>query len=38
MVAIAVSRLLELRKIRTASFLPALLMAPLIVWIVSLIK
>lgn len=38
LVAIAVSSLLELRKIRTASFLPALLIAPLIVWIISLIK
>jgi uncharacterized protein len=38
LVAIAVSSLLEIKKIRTGSFLPALLIAPLIVWIVSLIK
>ena len=34
--AIAISSLLEIKKIRTASFLPALLVAPLIVWIISL--
>jgi uncharacterized membrane protein YqgA involved in biofilm formation len=38
LVAIAVSSLLELRKIRTASLLPALLVAPLIVWIISLLN
>ena len=38
LVAIAISSLLEIKKIRTASFLPALLIAPLIVFIVSLIK
>jgi uncharacterized protein len=36
LVGIAVSSLLEIKKIRTGSFLPALLMAPLIVWIISL--
>ncbi len=35
---LAISNILEIKKIRTGSFLPALLMAPLIVWIVSLIK
>lgn len=38
LVAIAVSSLLEIKKIRTASLLPALLVSPLIVWILSLIK
>jgi uncharacterized membrane protein YqgA involved in biofilm formation len=38
LVAIAISSLLEIKKIRTGSFLPALLFAPLIVWIVSLFK
>jgi uncharacterized membrane protein YqgA involved in biofilm formation len=33
---IAISGLLEIKKIRTGSFLPALIMAPIIVWIVSL--
>lgn len=36
LIAIAVSSLLEIKKIRTASFLPALLVAPLIVFILSL--
>lgn len=36
LVAIAVSSLLEIKKIRTGSFLPSLLIAPLIVWIISL--
>ena len=35
--AIAISSLLEIKKIRTASFLPALLVAPLIVWIISML-
>jgi uncharacterized membrane protein YqgA involved in biofilm formation len=35
---IAVSNLLELKKIRTASFIPALLFAPLIVFIITLFK
>ena len=38
LVAIAVSSLLELKKIRTASFLPALIIAPIIVWIITLLK
>jgi uncharacterized protein len=36
LVGIAVSSLLELKKIRTGSFLPALILAPIIVWILSL--
>ena len=35
--AIAVSSLLEIKKIRTASYLPALFVAPILVWIISLI-
>jgi uncharacterized membrane protein YqgA involved in biofilm formation len=35
---IAISNLLELKKIRTASFIPALIFAPLIVYIISLFK
>ncbi len=38
LVGIAVSNLLEIKKIRTGNFLPALLIAPIIVWILSLIK
>jgi uncharacterized protein len=38
LVAIAISSLLEIKKIRTASLLPALLIAPIIVYIISLIK
>ncbi len=38
LVTIAISSLLEIKKIRTASFLPALLMAPIIVLILSAIK
>jgi uncharacterized protein len=38
LVAIAISSLLEIKKIRTGSFLPALLLAPLIVWILTLFK
>jgi len=38
LVAIAISSLLEIKKIRTGSFLPALIIAPIIVWILSLIK
>jgi uncharacterized protein len=37
LVAIAISSLLELRKIRTGSFLPALLVAPLLVAILTLL-
>jgi uncharacterized membrane protein YqgA involved in biofilm formation len=36
--AIAISSLLEIKKIRTASLLPALLMAPIIVYFISLFK
>jgi uncharacterized membrane protein YqgA involved in biofilm formation len=36
LVGIAISNLLEIKRIRTGSFLPALLFAPLIVWIISL--
>jgi uncharacterized membrane protein YqgA involved in biofilm formation len=36
LVALAISSFLELKKIRTANFLPALFVAPLIVWVVSL--
>jgi len=36
--AIALSNLLEIKKIRTASFIPALLIAPIIVYLLSLIK
>ncbi len=35
---IALSNLLEIKKIRTASFLPALFIAPLIVFLITLIK
>jgi Uncharacterized membrane protein, possible Na+ channel or pump len=38
LVAIAISNLLEIKKIRTGSFLPALLLAPIIVWILALLK
>lgn len=38
LVAIAISNLLEIKKIRTGSFLPALILAPIIVWVVSLLK
>jgi uncharacterized membrane protein YqgA involved in biofilm formation len=36
LLGIAISSLLEIRKIRVGNFLPALVIAPLIVWIVSL--
>lgn len=36
--AMAISNLLDLKKIRTASFIPALFIAPLIVFIIGLIK
>lgn len=35
---LAISNILEIKKIRTGNFLPALLVAPLIVFIISLIK
>ncbi|MFL7870257.1 MAG: DUF554 domain-containing protein [Anaerolineales bacterium] len=37
LVGLAVSNLLEIKKIRTGNFLPALVIAPLIVWILSLL-
>jgi len=37
LVGLAVSSLLEIKKIRTGNFLPALTVAPLIVWILSLL-
>ena len=37
LLGIAISSLLEIKKIRVGNFLPALVLAPLIVWIVSLI-
>ena len=37
LVAIAISSLLELKKIRTGSFLPALLIAPLLVFVLTLL-
>jgi uncharacterized membrane protein YqgA involved in biofilm formation len=36
LVGLAVSSLLEIKKIRTGNFLPALAIAPLIVWVMSL--
>lgn len=36
LVGLALSSLLEIKKIRTGNFLPALAVAPLIVWVVSL--
>jgi hypothetical protein len=38
LVGIAISSLLEIKKIRVGNFLPALFIAPLLVWIVELIK
>jgi len=37
LIGLAISSLLEIKKIRTGNFLPALAAAPLIVWIVSLL-
>ncbi len=37
LIGLAVSSLLEIKKIRTGNFLPALAVAPLIVWILSLL-
>ena len=37
LIGLAVSSLLELKKIRAGNFLPALVIAPLIVWILSLL-
>ncbi len=38
LMGIAISSLLELKKIRVGNFLPALVIAPLIVWVVGLLK
>ena len=38
LMGIAISNLLEIKKIRTGNFLPALIIAPLIVWVISLLK
>ncbi len=38
LIGLAVSSLLEIKKIRVGNFLPALAMAPLIVWILSLMQ
>jgi hypothetical protein len=38
LVGIAVSSLLEIKKIRVGNFLPALFITPLLVWIVSLFQ
>ena len=38
LMALAVSSLLEIKKIRVGNFLPALFVAPLIVWILSLLS
>jgi uncharacterized membrane protein YqgA involved in biofilm formation len=37
LIGLAISSLLEIKKIRTGNFLPALAVAPLIVWILSLL-
>ena len=36
LIGLAISSLLEIKKIRVGSFLPALAIAPLIVWVLSL--
>jgi uncharacterized membrane protein YqgA involved in biofilm formation len=38
LMGLAISSLLEIKKIRTGNFLPALAIAPLIVWILSLLE
>ncbi len=38
LIGLALSTLLEIKPIRTGNFLPALLMSPLIVWILGLLK
>jgi uncharacterized membrane protein YqgA involved in biofilm formation len=35
---LAISRLLEIKQIRVGNFLPALAIAPLLVWIIGLFK
>jgi uncharacterized membrane protein YqgA involved in biofilm formation len=37
LMGLALSSLLEIKKIRTGNFLPALAIAPLIVWVLSLL-
>jgi uncharacterized membrane protein YqgA involved in biofilm formation len=37
LMGLAISSLLEIKQIRTGNFLPALAVAPLIVWILSLL-
>jgi len=37
LIGLAISNLLEIKKIRTGNFLPALVIAPLIVWILNLL-
>jgi uncharacterized membrane protein YqgA involved in biofilm formation len=37
LIGLAISNLLEIKKIRVGNFLPALVFAPLIVWVLSLI-
>jgi uncharacterized membrane protein YqgA involved in biofilm formation len=36
LIGLAISSLLEIKKIRVGNFLPALVIAPLIVWLISL--
>ena len=38
LIGVGISNLLEIKKIRVGNFLPALAIAPLIVWILSLLK
>ena len=38
LMGVGVSNLLEIKKIRVGNFLPALAIAPLIVWVLSLLK
>jgi uncharacterized protein len=38
LMGIAISSLLEIKKIRTGSFLPALFISPILVWVISIIK
>jgi hypothetical protein len=38
LIGLALSSILEIKKIRTGNFLPALAVAPLIVWILSLLQ
>jgi hypothetical protein len=38
LIGLAISSLLEIKKIRVGSFLPALIMTPLIVWLLTLLN